>query len=101
MRAAAPGLVGGHGRMHAEYPGLVRGRRDHPALADAADTQRAIDTIKAARIRHGVERVVPVHGLIETLKAVQQVDEIAALPGLSRNTVEMVTRILAGPDQGQ
>ena len=26
---------------------------------------------------------------------------IAALPGLSRNTVEMVTRILAGPDQGQ
>ena len=26
---------------------------------------------------------------------------IAALPGLSRNTAEMVTRILAGPDQGQ
>ena len=53
-----------------------------PKLGDVADTQRAIDTIKAARVRHGVERVVPVHGLIETLKAVQQVDEIAALPGL-------------------
>jgi len=53
-----------------------------PKLADAADAQRAIEAIKAARVKHGVTRVVPVHGLIETHRAVQQVHDIAALPGL-------------------
>lgn len=53
-----------------------------PKLCHVDDTRRAIETIKAARIRHGVEQVVPVHGLIETLTAVQEVDQIAALPGL-------------------
>ena len=53
-----------------------------PKLLDAADTRRAIDTVKAARLKHGVGHIVPVHGLIETHKAVQQVAEIAALPGL-------------------
>ena len=53
-----------------------------PKLADVADARHAIEAIKAARVRHGVERIVPVHGLIETLKGLQQVNEIAALPGL-------------------
>jgi citrate lyase subunit beta/citryl-CoA lyase len=53
-----------------------------PKLADATDAQRAIEAIKTARLKHGVTRIVPVHGLIETHKAVQQVAEIAALPGL-------------------
>jgi citrate lyase subunit beta/citryl-CoA lyase len=53
-----------------------------PKLANALDAAWAIDTIKTARLRHGVGHIVPVHGLIETHKAVQQVAEIAALPGL-------------------
>lgn len=53
-----------------------------PKVADAAETQRAIEYIKQARIRHGMGRKVPVHALIETLKAVQEVAAIAALPGL-------------------
>jgi citrate lyase subunit beta/citryl-CoA lyase len=53
-----------------------------PKLGSVGDTQRAIEQIKAARIQHGVERIVPIHGLIETHQAVQQVHEIAALPGL-------------------
>lgn len=53
-----------------------------PKLADARDTAWAIDIIKTTRLRHGVGHIVPVHGLIETHKALQQVAEIAALPGL-------------------
>ncbi len=53
-----------------------------PKVADAADTQRAIEHIKAARLRHGITHAVPVHALIETHVALQQVHEIAALPGL-------------------
>ncbi|HET6788952.1 MAG TPA: aldolase/citrate lyase family protein, partial [Aquabacterium sp.] len=53
-----------------------------PKLADARDTAWAIEVIKTTRLRHGVGHIVPVHGLIETHKALQQVAEIAALPGL-------------------
>lgn len=53
-----------------------------PKVADAVQTQRAIEHIKAARVRHGVTRAIPVHALIETHRALQQVHEIAALPGL-------------------
>lgn len=53
-----------------------------PKLADTVDARRAIEAIKASRLKHGVTHIVPVHGLIETHTALQQVDEIAALPGL-------------------
>jgi citrate lyase subunit beta/citryl-CoA lyase len=53
-----------------------------PKVAGVVDTQRAIEHIKAARLRHGVTRALPVHALIETHTALQQVHEIAALPGL-------------------
>jgi len=53
-----------------------------PKLADLADTQLAIDAVEHARKRHGVVRPMPVHGLIETHRALQQVNDIAALPGL-------------------
>ena len=53
-----------------------------PKVADAAETQRAVEAIKAARIKHGVSHVVPVHVLIETHQALQEVDTIAALPGV-------------------
>jgi len=53
-----------------------------PKLADTVDARRAIEAIKASRLKHGVTHIVPVHGLIETHAALQQVDEIAALPGL-------------------
>ncbi len=53
-----------------------------PKVADAAETQRALDVIMNARLDHGIERNVPVHALIETLTAVRDVADIAALPGL-------------------
>lgn len=53
-----------------------------PKLADAESARLAVATIREARLRHGVERIVPVHGLIETHRALQQVHEIAALPGI-------------------
>lgn len=53
-----------------------------PKVANAQETQRAIETIKQARLKHNVGRKIPVHALIETHKAVQEVAEIAALPGL-------------------
>jgi citrate lyase subunit beta / citryl-CoA lyase len=53
-----------------------------PKLASAKDAAWAIDVIKTTRLRHGVGHIVPVHGLIETHRALQQVAEIAALPGL-------------------
>jgi citrate lyase subunit beta/citryl-CoA lyase len=77
-----------HRRFEDDIDSLIKLAGSHlayvmvPKLADATDAQRAIEAIKAARLRHGVTRIVPVHGLIETHKAVQQVAEIAALPGL-------------------
>lgn len=53
-----------------------------PKLADLTDTRLAIEAVHAACQRHGVERQIPVHGLIETHRALQQVADIAALPGL-------------------
>ncbi|MDE2400587.1 MAG: CoA ester lyase [Burkholderiales bacterium] len=53
-----------------------------PKLAGVEDAIQAIEAIKAARLRHGVGRIVPVHGLIETHKALQEVGSIAALPGM-------------------
>lgn len=53
-----------------------------PKVADATDAQRAVEAIKASRIKHGVGRIVPVHILIETHKALQEVAEIATLPGV-------------------
>jgi citrate lyase subunit beta/citryl-CoA lyase len=53
-----------------------------PKLANLQDATWAIEVIKTTRLRHGVGHIVPVHGLIETHKALQQVAEIAALPGI-------------------
>ncbi len=53
-----------------------------PKLNSARDAQAAIDAIKAARIRHGVPHIVPVHGLIETHRGLHEVFDIATLPGL-------------------
>jgi len=53
-----------------------------PKLGSAEDAAWAIDVIKTTRLRHGVGHIVPVHGLIETHRALQEVADIAALPGL-------------------
>lgn len=53
-----------------------------PKLASAEDAQRAVNAIKSARLKHGVERVVPVHGLIETHRALHEVFDIAAIAGM-------------------
>jgi len=53
-----------------------------PKMDCVEDAQAAIEAIKAARLKHGVGHIVPVHGLIETHRGVQQVADIAALPGL-------------------
>jgi len=53
-----------------------------PKVAHATEAQRAVEAIKAARIKHGVGQAVPVHILIETHKALQEVHEIADLPGV-------------------
>ena len=53
-----------------------------PKLDSEVDARRALEAIKAARLRHGVERAVPVHGLIETHRGLQEVADIARLSGL-------------------
>lgn len=53
-----------------------------PKMDSVEDALHAIEAIKAARLHHGVGHIVPVHGLIETHRGLQQVAEIAALPGL-------------------
>lgn len=53
-----------------------------PKLQDLGEARRALATVEASRLRHGVARKVPLHGLIETHCAVQQVHEIARLPGV-------------------
>ncbi len=53
-----------------------------PKLAGTEEARKAIDAIKDARLKHGVGHIVPVHGLIETHRALQEVADIAALPGL-------------------
>ena len=53
-----------------------------PKVADATEAQRAVEAIKACRLKHGITHAVPVHILIETHKALQEVAEIATLPGV-------------------
>ncbi len=53
-----------------------------PKMANTVDARRAIDAIKAARVKHGVNHIVPVHGLIETHQGLHEVFDIAALPGM-------------------
>lgn len=53
-----------------------------PKLAHLEEARQAIGAIEQARLRHGVARAIPVHGLIETHRALQQVNDIASLPGL-------------------
>jgi len=53
-----------------------------PKLQDLAEARLALEVIEAARQRHGVTREIPVHGLIETHRALQQVHDIARLPGV-------------------
>jgi citrate lyase subunit beta/citryl-CoA lyase len=53
-----------------------------PKMNCEADAKSALDAIKAARLKHGVAHVVPVHGLIETHRGLREVFNIAALSGL-------------------
>ncbi|MDI1260189.1 aldolase/citrate lyase family protein [Aquabacterium sp.] len=53
-----------------------------PKVAGEEEAKRAVEAIKAARLKHGVGHIVPVHVLIETHQALQEVAAIAALPGV-------------------
>jgi citrate lyase subunit beta/citryl-CoA lyase len=53
-----------------------------PKVSGEQEAKRAVEAIKAARLKHGVGHIVPVHVLIETHKALQEVAAIAALPGV-------------------
>lgn len=53
-----------------------------PKLGSLEETRSALAAIDTARARHGVTREIPVHGLIETHRALQQVHDIARLPGI-------------------
>jgi citrate lyase subunit beta/citryl-CoA lyase len=53
-----------------------------PKVAGFEEAQRAVEAIKSARLHHGVGRTIPVHILIETHRAVQDVADIARLPGV-------------------
>ena len=50
-----------------------------PKVRSAADAARQIECIRSAEERHGVEREIPVHVLIETHGALREAWEIAAL----------------------
>ena len=53
-----------------------------PKLSSEASTRQAIARIREAAHEHGRTAELPVHGLVETLQAVQQVAAIARVPGL-------------------
>jgi citrate lyase subunit beta/citryl-CoA lyase len=53
-----------------------------PKMASAAAAQHALGHIQMVRQQHGVTRHLPVHGLIETLGGLREVNEIAQLPGM-------------------
>ena len=53
-----------------------------PKVADADEARRALGTVREARTRHGLNRPIPVHVLIETLTSVQDVNAIARLTGI-------------------
>lgn len=77
-----------HRRFEDDVDTLIRKAGDHlaylmvPKVTNAAEAQRAVEAIKAARLKHGVSHIVPVHVLIETHKALQEVGEIACLAGV-------------------
>ncbi|MCK6386387.1 MAG: aldolase/citrate lyase family protein, partial [Zoogloea sp.] len=50
-----------------------------PKVRSAADAARQIECIRSAEERHGIEREIPVHVLIETHGALREAWEIAAL----------------------
>ena len=50
-----------------------------PKVRCAADATRQIESIRSAEERHGIERAIPVHVLIETHGALREAWEIAAL----------------------
>ena len=53
-----------------------------PKVACFEEAERAVETIKSARMDHGVGRVIPIHFLIETHRSLQDVADIARLPGV-------------------
>lgn len=53
-----------------------------PKVADVDEARRAVEAIKEARVQHGVGQIIPVHILIETHRALQNVVDIARLPGV-------------------
>lgn len=53
-----------------------------PKVACFEEAERTVEAIKAARLSHGIQRAIPVHFLIETHRAVQDVADIACLPGV-------------------
>ncbi|MBI3384205.1 MAG: CoA ester lyase [Aquabacterium sp.] len=77
-----------HRRFEDDVDTLIRKAGDRlaylmvPKVANATEAQRAVEAIKASRLKHGVGHIVPVHVLIETHKALQEVGEIASLPGV-------------------
>lgn len=50
-----------------------------PKPRSSADVARQIEAIRSAELRHGVDRAIPVHVLIETHGALREAWEIAAL----------------------
>lgn len=87
-RAGARVHAPSHRRFEDDIDTLIKKAGDKlaylmvPKVAHATEAQRAVEAIKAARIKHGVFHAVPVHILIETHKALQEVAEIASLPGV-------------------
>lgn len=87
-RAGARVHAPSHDRFEDDVDTLVK-RAGHrlayvmvPKVAGVAEAQMAIEAIEDARLEHGIERPLPVHVLIETHKALQEVQAIAALDGL-------------------
>jgi citrate lyase subunit beta/citryl-CoA lyase len=87
-RAGARVHAPSHRRFEDDVDTLVKRAGDRlaylmvPKVANATEAQRAVEAIKASRLKHGITRVVPVHILIETHKALQEVADIADLPGV-------------------
>lgn len=51
-----------------------------PKPRSAADVQRAADAVDDAAQRHGIERTIPLHALVETHGALRDIDALAAHP---------------------
>ena len=76
----------GHASFEADVDGLVGGAGEQlaylmvPKPRNLADVQRACAVIDASLQQHGIERVLPIHVLIETHGALRDVQQIAAHP---------------------